>query len=114
MDNNIAKNLKSLRELYGYNQDVIAKFLGVDQSLVSKIEKGERSVSIDLIEKLSSLYGIKVSDLENGDFEKLNISTSFRKNDLDSSDLDVISKINKICLNIEFMEELLNGEENAR
>ena len=48
----IGKRIKDLRKRAGFSQGVIAKYLKVDQSLISKIEKGEREVSTDMIKKL--------------------------------------------------------------
>lgn len=113
MNTNLANNLKYLRELFGYNQQEIAEFLKVDQSLISKFEKGERTISSDVINSLACLYGVKVEDLENSNVPAIQVSTSFRKGKLEPSDLEVISRINKISLNIDFLEDLLNGGNNA-
>ena len=53
MDINL--KLKELREKNGYTQQNIADFLNVDQSLISKIEKGERTFTADMLNSLSSL-----------------------------------------------------------
>ena len=45
----IGNNIKKLRDSMGFNQSTIACFLNVDQSLISKIEKGERSISVDML-----------------------------------------------------------------
>ena len=50
----IGETIKALREGAGYNQQSIATFLKVDQSLISKIEKGERNIASDMLEKLAS------------------------------------------------------------
>ncbi len=107
----IGENLRILRDSAGYNQRSIATFLGVDQSLISKIEKGERSISADMLDKLSSLYGIMPSTLVNDVVATRPLSCAFRCSDLSSSDLEVISAINKIALNSEFMRRLLEGIE---
>lgn len=43
MTNIIGKNIKSLRESIGFSQANIATFLNVDQSMISKVEKGEKT-----------------------------------------------------------------------
>ena len=53
---NIGDKLKTLRTNYGYKQKDISEFLGVDQSLISKFESGERAISVDMLEKLGNLY----------------------------------------------------------
>lgn len=106
----IGGNLRQLREGAGYNQQNIADFLGVDQSLISKFEKGERSISTDILDKLASLFGVSTSAIVNNVVVARPLSCAFRCNELSSSDMDAISAINKIALNSEFMNNLL--EEN--
>lgn len=48
MANIIGNNIKILRDNMGFSQSTIARFLNVDQSLISKVEKGERSLSTDM------------------------------------------------------------------
>lgn len=112
MNNNaIGENLRVLRDCAGYNQLSIAAFLGVDQSLISKIERGERGISADMLDKLASLFGIAASDIVNDVVAARPLSCAFRRNELSSSDMSVISAINKIALNSEFMNSLLEGNK---
>lgn len=109
MNNIIGKNIKMLREGMGVNQLTIARFLNVDQSLISKIEKGERNASVDMLEKLSCLFGVTIDDIESNDLEASNLSIAFRANDLSVEDMEAISVINRIALNSEQMAEMLKG-----
>ena len=45
----IGENIKALRDKMGFSQTSIARFLNVDQSLISKVEKGERTLSADML-----------------------------------------------------------------
>lgn len=110
MENIIGNNIKTLREEIGFNQSTIAHFLNVDQSLISKIENGERDLSVDMLEKLACLFGVTVDAIEGSTIEKSNLSFAFRANDLSIEDLEAISAINRIALNCEYMAELLKGE----
>lgn len=103
----IGENLRVLREGAGYNQSSIATFLGVDQSLISKIETGERKITADMLDKLASLYGVTSSSIVNDVVAGIKLSCAFRCSDLTSDDMEVISAINKIALNSEFMTSLL-------
>jgi len=107
----IGENLRVLREGAGYNQKSIATFLGVDQSLISKIEKGERNISADMLDKLASLYGMTTSSIVNDVVTGKQLSCAFRCSDLTSDDMEAISAINKIALNSEFMTSLLERNE---
>ena len=108
MDINL--KLKELREKNGYTQQNIADFLNVDQSLISKIEKGERTFTADMLNSLSSLFGVSVQSLQT-DSGFTSTVCAFRASDLTASDLQTISCINKIALNADFMTTLL-GEQN--
>lgn len=110
MSNIVGENIKKLREEMGFNQIHIAAFLGVDQSMVSKIEKGERSLSSDMLEKLACLFGVPCSVLENDFIGSTGLSFAFRANDLTADDMEAISAINRIALNSEQMSALLEKE----
>ena len=103
----IGDNIHVLRENAGYTQTTLARFLNVDQSLISKIEKGERSISTEMLEKLASLFGVTVDEIEYDHISKSNLSFAFRGNDLNAKEMEAICVINKIALNSEFMSALL-------
>lgn len=108
---NIGKNIKDLREQSKITQKSLAQFLEVDQSLISKIEKNERSITSDLLDKIASLFGIPTEAFFKKEINAKPISFSFRANKITPSDLETISYINKIALNLEFMNSL-SGENN--
>ena len=109
MANIIGNNIKTLRDGMGFNQSNIARFLNVDQSLISKIEKGERMLSTDMVEKLACLFGVSVDAIEDRTIEAPSMSFAFKASDLSAEDLEAISAINRITLNSEYMAELLKG-----
>ena len=109
MANIIGNNIKILRDNMGFSQSTVARFLNVDQSLISKVEKGERSLSTDMLEKLACLFGISIDAIESNSIEASNLSFAFRASDLSAEDLEAISAINRIALNSEYMAELLKG-----
>lgn len=106
---NIGNKIKALRERAGLNQTQIAEFLGVDQSYISKCEKGERQLNVDLLEKLSDLFGCTMPDLLNGDLNAEFLQFAFRADIIENEDLIAISDINKIALNIQQMRKLLEA-----
>lgn len=108
----IGKNIRILRENMGFTQKSIANFLKVDQSMISKIEKGERALSVDMLDKLATLFGIATEQIEEKNIEKTELTFAFRGRDMSSSDLETIYYINRIALNSEFMSSLLQrGKE---
>lgn len=106
---NIGSRMKELRKQAGFSQAIIAEYLQVDQSLISKIEKGEREASTDLLKKLAELFGCKVSALINQDEDVSCLNVAFRTNGMSSEDLNSIAVINKIALNLENMQRMLEA-----
>ena len=104
---NIGGKLKELRVKAGFNQSVIAEYLRVDQSLVSKIEKGEREASTDILKKLAELFGCRVSAIISEDEDISCLNVAFRTNGMSGEDLNTIAVINRIALNLENMQRLL-------
>lgn len=112
MNNIVGNNIRTLRENAGFTQTNLATFLGVDQSMISKIEKGERIFSVSMIEKLATLFGVNVEQLESYPITASKLSFAFRGNDVTASEMEVISAINKIALNLEFMRNILEEQIN--
>lgn len=110
---NVGKNIKNLREKSGLNQKQVAEFLDLDQSMISKIEKGERNISASLIEKLANLFCCPVSSIVYGD-EDLTCRVAFRSNLLKKEDLEALSLINKIALNQFEMDRISRRREDVR
>lgn len=107
----IGNNIRVLRENAGFTQSSLAGFLKVDQSLISKIEKGERSLSADMLEKLSALFGVTVSQMESQTMAVSKLSFAFRGSKFSIDEMEAISAVNKIALNSEFMRVILKEDK---
>ena len=59
----LAQNLKALREQKGLLQKEVANAVDVHPSNYSKMEKGERDVSIEVADKLAKFFGITLDEL---------------------------------------------------
>lgn len=59
--NNIGNKIRDIRIKNGDSLEELGKKLNFNYSNLSKIERGLRSPSIDLIEQLAKLYDIKIS-----------------------------------------------------
>jgi transcriptional regulator with XRE-family HTH domain len=105
----IGIKVKHLREQSRLTQTQIANFLGVDQSYISKCEKGERQFNVDLLEKLCNLFGCSMPDMLNNDSQVETLNFAFRAAAIEDDDLVAISDINKIALNIREMKKLLEA-----
>ena len=55
--------IRDLREDKDLTQKQISKYLGCDQSLYSKYERGERSLPLEYANMLADLYGVSVDYL---------------------------------------------------
>ena len=113
MEENFREKLKQLREQSGLRQEQIAKYLGVTQTFISKVESGERNYTVDQAEKLAGLYGCTLHDLESSDADLHPIHTAFRAQELTQDDIRLIAVINQIAANSRWMEELLREAGNG-
>ncbi len=110
----INEKLKMLREQSGLRQGQIAEYLGVTQTFISKVESGERNLSVDQLESLVNLYGYSLSEFENLNSETRPISFAYRAQEVSQEDLKAIADITRIAINSRFMEDLLEGCHNDR
>ena len=61
--NPIATKIRKLREIHGYPQEYVAFQLGVSQAAYSKKETGKTELSLTVLQQVSGLYGIRLTDL---------------------------------------------------
>ena len=102
--------LKQLRQESKITQEQLAEYLDVDQSLITKLENGTRNLSVGLIEKICSLFGCSERYLLGEDDAYIPLNFAFRSKGVETEDLESIAVINKIAMNIRFMNEMI-GEE---
>ena len=57
-DEKIHDKMKSLREKTGYTQEQVAKFLHLQRSSYTKIERGQTQPSVSVLVKLAQLYTV--------------------------------------------------------
>ena len=107
---NMNERLKYLRKESKITQDQLAKFLSVDQSMITKLENGTRSFSITMVDKICSLFGYSEEFLlgESDDYIPLNFA--FRSTGIEAEDLESIAAVNKIAINLKYMNELMGDE----
>jgi ribosome-binding protein aMBF1 (putative translation factor) len=58
-----AANLWLERKARGLSQRALAQLAGLDRTYVGSVERGERNVSIDNVERLAEALGIELADL---------------------------------------------------
>jgi transcriptional regulator with XRE-family HTH domain len=57
------KKVKLLRTNKGWSQEQLALNAGLDRTYIPSIEKGERNVSITVIEKIATALGVNIIEL---------------------------------------------------
>ena len=102
--------LKQHRKESRITQEQMAEYLGVDQSLITKLENGTRSLNVTLIDKICNLFGCSEAYLMGEDDAYIPLNFAFRSNGIQSEDLESIAVVNKIAMNIRYMNELLGDE----
>lgn len=100
----VGNNLKYLRRVNGFTQKEIADYLGVDQSLISKIEHDTRKINMTWLNQLCNLYCIEdymLLEDDLTDYTPLNIQG-------ETSDLQVIAKMNQVTGYLKLLRRLEN------
>lgn len=62
-----ARNLKEMRVKQRLSQEKLADIAGLHRTYVGSVERGERNISIDNMERLASALNITIQDLLNVD-----------------------------------------------
>lgn len=76
----LARNVKLLRIMHGWSQETLAALCKCHRTYIGAIERDERNISIDNIEKIAAVFGITASDLlnENRDIDVLQMLKNWR------------------------------------
>ncbi len=107
----IYEKLKMMREKAGLRQGQIADYLGVTQAFISKVETGERNLTVDQLESVVNLYGYSLAAFADTEEEPHPIRFAFRAQDVSQEDLRIIADIGKIAINSRFMTKALEGSK---
>lgn len=102
--NSLGLRMKKLREENRYSQDQVASYLQMDQSYISKIEKGERNLNEVAFDKLCLLYDCSPEYLlgQSDDYEPPKMA--FRSDE--KVDLFAISKMNQVVGYLKLLREV--------
>lgn len=104
------ERLKYLRKESKITQDQLAQYLSVDQSMITKLENGTRSFSITMVDKICSLFGCSEEFLMGESDNYIPLNFAFRSTGIEAEDLESIAAVNKIAINLKYMNELMGDE----
>lgn len=99
---NIGANIKEMRQGRGLSQTQVANYLGIDQTTLSKIENGTRTIGVVMLEKLAALYYCSLDQLLSETPKSPN-AIAFRTKSLDGTELESLAEIGRIVCNLEEM-----------
>jgi transcriptional regulator with XRE-family HTH domain len=59
----LATNLRSLRAQHKLSQEALADLVGLHRTYVGSVERSERNVSLDNVERLAAALGVDIAEL---------------------------------------------------
>ena len=97
----IQKNIRSLRNKFGYTQEQVAEYLNISTAAVTQYETGARVVPAATVSKLALLFNVEEYELyqEEPQQQLILSAFAFRASELQPDDLKSISEFKKIVLN---------------
>lgn len=103
--------IKGLREIHGYTQEKLAGFLDIKREMVSFYENNEREVPLEILEKLSDLFGVELAVFFSETVEEAmaEVVFAFRKDSVIESDMEKLSDFGKIVKNYIKINRLYHG-----
>lgn len=109
----IGTNIKLFREARGFSQEQVAAHLGISRAQLSYFESAARGEvpSISILNKLSDLFCIDLSELleKDVDLAKINASFAFRSSTLSDSDIKAVSNFHELVKNYVKMQKMINA-----
>lgn len=98
----VGMRLHDVRVMNKYTQQQIGEYLGVDQSLISKIEKDQRKINMTQFDKLCQLYDVTPEYLlgETDEYTPVHYRSD------EKVDLNVISKMNQVRSYLKLLRKL--------
>ncbi|MGC0190577.1 helix-turn-helix domain-containing protein [Klebsiella pneumoniae] len=60
---NFARNLRKIRQSQGISQEKLADLCDLHRTYVSSVERGERNIAVDNMERLATALGVDIREL---------------------------------------------------
>jgi transcriptional regulator with XRE-family HTH domain len=58
-----AANMRKLRRERGFSQEDLAELSDLHRTYVGSVERGERNISIDNMERLATAFGVRIREM---------------------------------------------------
>jgi transcriptional regulator with XRE-family HTH domain len=97
----IGQIIKAYREKMQLSQEVVAEFLKIKREALSYYETDSRETPLEVLEKLSDLFGIGLDEFfeEDENQIKANVAFAFRADEILPKDMNSISAFRKVIKN---------------
>jgi len=106
--NILGENIKRYRVHNSFIQQELAEFLGCPREMISYYENGSRAPGVDVLLKISDLFGVELAELfeESQEIVDENLVLAFRRDENNLENLDAIASFKRIIKNYMKMERL--------
>ncbi len=64
----LAKQVRLLRVTRGWSQEVLAEVSGLHRTYISMIERQDKNVGLDNLERLAGAFGVEIGELVDSSF----------------------------------------------
>lgn len=85
--------MKSIRLLSGTTQKQFAERLGMSREGYQKLERGENNISLEVLEKLKTIYGVSADYLLYGEFQDEEKMWYMLKNCSETTKLEMLIRL---------------------
>lgn len=106
------QKLANIRQKLRVSQKELSKYLNVDRTYISKIEKGRRPLTFDIAQKVCSLACCSLSYFSDSCTDEI-LTLDFVIRDLKAEDLKLIARLNEVALKLKEIEKIME-EHNDR
>jgi transcriptional regulator with XRE-family HTH domain len=108
MTNTIGNNIREFRTKLGITQDELASYCGIQRTMISYFETGEREISLLHLDKIAEYMNIDMDAFlkENTNEIKPDLALAFRANELSASDRESIASFKSIVKNYIKMKKI--------
>ena len=103
----MSNRIKELRKQSGLTQEQIGLFLGIDQSMVAKIEKGDRALTTVQLSKLINLFACSEDYLLGNNTSDKMMKLAFRLENPTLETMRIVSAVNKVAANMNLLNNIL-------